>query len=101
MNIGRKIEKLLENSNMTQRELAERINLDETILSRIISGERSPKVDVVANIATVLRVTSDYLLDIENSDDYDPTKEIRILARNASKLTKEQKKELLDIILND
>ena len=35
MNIGEKIEKVLENCNMSQRDLANRIGVDESIVSRI------------------------------------------------------------------
>ncbi|MCR4581669.1 MAG: helix-turn-helix domain-containing protein [Bacilli bacterium] len=100
MEIGEKIEKILETSEMTQRDLANKIGLDETILSRIIKGERNPKAEVLANIATALHVTTDYLLDVENSDEFDSKKEIRLIARNSSKLTKEDKKELMNILLS-
>ena len=73
MNIGEKIEKVLENCNMSQRDLANRIGVDESIVSRIIKGERIPKSDVLANIATALHTTSDYLLGIEN-DEFDSSK---------------------------
>jgi transcriptional regulator with XRE-family HTH domain len=99
MEIGKKIEKILEQSNMSQRDLATKINLDETIISRIIKGERKPKAEVLANIATALHVTSDYLLDIENEDDFDCTKAIRLIARNSSKLSAEDKKELINILI--
>lgn len=99
MEIGRKIEKILEEIGMTQRDLAAKINLDETILSRIIKGDRNPKAEVLANIATALHVTSDYLLDIENDDEFDSTKAVRFIARNSSKLTPEDKKELFNILI--
>lgn len=99
MEIGRKIEKILKEIGMTQRDLAAKINLDETILSRIIKGDRNPKAEVLANIATALHVTSDYLLDIENDDEFDSTKAVRLIARNSSKLTPEDKKELINILI--
>lgn len=99
MRIGKKVEIILEKSGMTQRDLAKKINLDESILSRIIKGERAPKAEVLANIATALHVTTDYLLDVENNDEFDSKKEIRLIARNASKLTKDDKKELISILL--
>lgn len=100
MKLGEKIEKILTQGNMTQRDLANMINLDETILSRIIKGERVPKAEVIANIATALHVTTDYLLDVEKTDDFDSKKEIRLIARNSSKLTPEDKKELINILLS-
>ena len=35
-------------------------------MSRYISGARDPNPKVIANIATALHTTSDYLLGIEN-----------------------------------
>lgn len=100
MNIGKRIEKILENSNMSQRDLANRIGVDESIVSRIIKGERTPKSDVLANIATALHTTSDYLLGIEN-DEFDSSKLVRLIARNSSKMSDADKKALLNALFEE
>lgn len=100
MEIGKRIEKLLESKNMTQRELANRIGTDETIISRIIKGDRTPKSDVLANIATALHTTSDYLLGIE-SDEFDSAKVITLIARNSSKMSDSEKKELINALFEE
>ena len=100
MNIGEKIEKVLENCNMSQRDLANRIGVDESIISRIIKGERIPKSDVLANIATALHTTSDYLLGIEN-DEIDSSKLVRLIARNSSKMSDEDKKALINALFEE
>lgn len=100
MNIGNRIEKVLEKNNITQRELANRIGVDESIVSRIINGDRNPKADVLANIATALHTTSDYLLGIEN-EDFDSTKVIRLIARNSSKMSDSEKKELINALFEE
>lgn len=67
--IGQKIEQELEKINMSQKELADRVNVTEATISRYLSGSRSPRGEILSKIATVLRVTTDYLLgntDIEN-----------------------------------
>ena len=97
MEIGKKIEKLLESKNMTQRELANKIGTDETIISRIIKGDRTPKSDVLANIATALHTTSDYLLGRE-SEEFDSAKVITLIARNSSKMSDSEKKELINAL---
>ena len=87
----------LQKAGMTQKELAERICVTEATLSRYISGDREPKAETIANIATALHTTSDYLLGIEQEGfDFANTK--RIIARNAQKMTTAQKKELLDAL---
>ena len=100
MEIGKRIEIILEKKGITQRDLANRIGIDESILSRIIKGYRNPKADVLANIATALHTTSDYLLGIEN-DEFDITKTIRLIARNSSKLTKSEKIELMQSLFEE
>ena len=54
--------------------------------SRYVSGERDPKPEMIANIATALHTTSDYLLGIEK-DDFDYPRVRRLIARNASSMT--------------
>ena len=100
MEIGRRIERILEKRNISQRDLANRIGLDESIVSRIIKGERVPKSDVLANIATALHTTSDYLLGIEN-DEFDSNKVIRLIARNSSKMSDVEKKELINALFEE
>lgn len=100
MNIGKRIEKVLEKNNISQRELANRIGVDESIVSRIINGDRNPKADVLANIATALHTTSDYLLGIEN-EDFDSSKVIRLIARNSSKMSDLEKKELINALFEE
>lgn len=97
MEIGRRIENELIKNNITQRDLANRVGLDESIISRIIKGERNPKSDVLANIATALHTTSDYLLGIE-TEDFDIKKVTRLIARNASSMTDEEKKKLINAL---
>ena len=100
MNIGKKIEKELEIYNMSQRDLANRIGVDESIVSRIIKGERIPKSDVLANIATALHTTSDYLLGIENTE-FDNSKLVRLIARNSSKMSDADKKALINALFEE
>jgi len=100
MDIGKRIEKVLEKNSISQRELANRIGVDESIVSRIISGDRKPKADILANIATALHTTSDYLLGIEN-EEFDSSKIIRLIARNSSKMSDTEKKELINALFEE
>ncbi len=96
-----RLSSLLEKNNMTQRELAERIGVTNATLCRYVSGERQPKSDTVANIATALHTTSDYLLGRESDEDFDFPKIERIIARNASKMTIQEKKELINALFGE
>lgn len=98
--LGKRISESLKRSNTQQKELAERIGITEAVMSRYISGDREPKPDTLANIATALNTTSDYLLGIEN-DDFDYPRVRRIIARNASAMTDSEKKELINALFGE
>lgn len=97
---GERLLTLLKKQSMTQKELAERINTTEATLSRYIVGNREPKADMVANIATAMHTTSDFLLGIEQND-FDFPKVERLLARNSSIMTAEQKKALITALFEE
>lgn len=98
--IGNRISNALNKKGISQKQLAERINLSEAVVSRYISGEREPRANVLANIATALNTTSDYLLGIEE-DEFNHPRIKRMIARNANKMSKEEKKELIDALFGE
>lgn len=98
--LGKRIALELEKKGITQRELAVRITLDEATISRYISGTREPKPEILANIATALNTTADYLLGIE-SEEFDYRGIKQALGRNASKISLDQKKELINALLGE
>ena len=85
--LGKRIQEILQKNKMTQKELAERICLTEAGVSRYISGDREPNPEILANIATALHTTSDFLLGIENEDEFSNSHIIRLVARNASSMS--------------
>lgn len=98
---GIKLTKLIEERGLSQKELAKTINSTEATLSRYINGEREPKSDVVANLATALQTTADYLLGVEDEDSTMSYPRVsRILARNVDSFSTEQKNKLVKILLN-
>ena len=101
--LGGRISELLDKRGMKQMELADLIGVTEATISRYIANERMPKSQILSNMATALKTTSDYLLGNENEGDIDKdfTQMQRLIARNASKMTNKQKKELMDILFQD
>ncbi len=98
--LGQRILQAIRKKGISQRELATTIGLTEAVISRYISGERDPKPEILANIATALHTTSDYLLGIE-SNDFDHPRICRIIARNASTMTEQEKKELISALFGE
>lgn len=98
---GERLQLLLKKRNISQKDLSEMIDSTEATISRYISGAREPKAEVLADIAKVLNTTSDYLLGIENMDDFNFPKVERILARNASTMTEHEKRALINALFGE
>lgn len=98
--LGQRILSAIRTKGISQKELASIVGVTEAVISRYISGERDPKPEMVANIATALHTTSDYLLGIENGD-FDYPRVRRIIARNASSMTESEKKELINALFGE
>lgn len=99
--LGTKIQNLMQRSGLTQKQLAELVNVTEVSMSRYISGERDPSVETLANIATALHTTTDFLLGKGKKSDFDLGEITTLLARNARKLNNEQKREIINALLGD
>ena len=94
---------LLEQNGMSQKELAERVGITEASMSRYMNSDRIPKSTILANIATALHTTSDYLLGTEEEGDIDTDypRIVRLIARNSEHMTKEQKMTIINELLKD
>lgn len=63
---GKRVLELLSVYGISQRYLARQVGITEVTLSRYITGQRSPKAETVAKIATILHTSSDYLMGKDN-----------------------------------
>ena len=66
MSYNYRIKELLEKEHMTQFELAKRINLTPTSLSRYLKGTQEPKLEVIVKMANEFNVSIDYLIGTKN-----------------------------------
>lgn len=98
--LGQRLLSQMKKQGILQRQLADRLNTTEASLSRYVNGDREPKADMLANIATALHTTSDYLLGIE-SDDFNFPKIERLLARNSSKMSDQQRRALITALFGE
>jgi len=67
VNFGEKLKVLRKGRNLTQQQLANRLNVAKSIISYYESGDRFPSYDVLIKIARIFHVTTDFLLDIEKT----------------------------------
>lgn len=95
-----RLRKLMNESHIMQKELAQRARITEAALSRYLNDGRIPRIDVVANLATVLNTTTDYLLGrterAEEDRDFFGIK--RLVARSAKSMSQDEKLELINIL---
>lgn len=98
--IGERIKNLVEKKGMTQRELAEKTGCTEAAISHYIKGDRTPRASVLSKIAVALDTTSDYLMEGIPADVKEEIGYARkLIARNVSQMTKEEKMKILDILM--
>lgn len=74
--LGQRIRFHLRKSEITMRELAEKIGVNEISVSRYINDQRMPKKDVLERIADVLNMSFDELtagieFDVDESVEYE------------------------------
>lgn len=90
---------LRKEKNMTQSELANRINVDQTTIGRWEDGNREPTIGNVANIADVFNITIPDLLDRDLSKENRSFDELEILFdKHKDILTKDDKEYIKFII---
>ena len=93
-----RFKELLNESQYSQKQIAELCHTTEASLSRYVNGERMPKPEVLANLATALNTTTDYLLG--KADRYADFQAIKaLIARSKDYYSDEQKRELSDILM--
>lgn len=113
MKFNEKIKTLRKGSNMSQQELAEKLHIHVTHLSKMENGHLSPSIDIVQRLMKVFAVSADQLLnDDENSvvdiQNHEFNEQLALInqldedEKNAlikiinSMLTKKRMKDLLD-----
>lgn len=102
--IGDRIAILMKEEKLSQKELARMAGVTEAALSRYLKNERQPKVEILANIATSLNTTSDYLINgktNEKTEVADFAEIYRFVARGAKNMDKDEKMKLMRLLLDD
>lgn len=65
--LGSRIRYLREEHHLSQKGLAEKLNLTNVQLSRYESGDRKPDPEMITNIAGFFNVSTDFLLGLTSS----------------------------------
>ncbi len=92
-----RVKELMERDNISQKELARLSGISEASVSRYLSGDLRPRMDILTNIAKVFNVSTSYLVgEVDNvvqPDAYEET--LCVVTRNKSKLDDTQKAEII------
>lgn len=71
LNFGNRIRSLRQGKKWTQEDLATRLGLTKSVISAYETSLRYPSYDVLIHIASIFKVTTDYLLGIEKNHSID------------------------------
>ncbi len=63
--LGNRIKQLRQQADLTQAELARKLEVSPALISAYELGERSPRLDTLASLALLFKVSTDYLLGIK------------------------------------
>lgn len=100
--LGERIRNVLKEKNLTQRQLAEQVGCTEAAISHYIKGDRFPRSSVMSQLAISLGVSVDYLMvGTPQNKDAEVGYAKKLIARNAEHMTREEKLEIIDILMGD
>ena len=66
MNLGENIKKARKAAGVTQKELAERLQVYQKDISRWETGVRTPSAEYIIQLCKVLDISADYLLGLKD-----------------------------------
>ena len=98
-----RIKELLQEKNITQKQLAEYTGITESAVSHYIKGDRVPRGMILAKIAKTLGTTADDLLegDVVIDKERDLIYAKALIARNASQMSMEEKLEFVKLLMDN
>lgn len=96
MELGKIIQKYRKKNNLTQEELAERINISKSFMSKIEIGNKYPSLEIKIKLLNVLRIPVDELAD---SIDIDELEDIKAVLLNKKSEMNKENFDLKDVVL--
>ena len=87
VDFGNTLKTLRLHEEMTQAQLSQKLGLTKSVISAYETGLRLPSYDLLIHIAQIFKVSTDYLLGVEQKDSLD-----------LSGLTQNEKSALLALI---
>lgn len=63
--IQKRLREAIETSSLSKKELAERLNIDPSTISRYLHDDKFPSIETFANLCEVLDVSADDILGLK------------------------------------
>ncbi|WP_458412747.1 helix-turn-helix domain-containing protein [Schinkia sp. CFF1] len=90
MSINNRLKELRNKSNISQQELANRLNINRSTYARYETGDTQPDIETIKKIARFFDVSTDYLLGTSDhptqpdgkNQDFNPIEEINKIIKN-------------------
>ena len=96
--IGDRISLLLKETGYTQKEFALMCGVTEAAMCRYLKNEREPKIEVVANMATALNTTVEYLISGKKEDtSFEDV--YRLVSRSTITMSDDEKLKLIKLLM--
>ncbi len=92
MHFPEKLLTLRKANNLTQEQLAEKLEVSRQSVSKWESGQASPELEKIVTLSAIFNVTTDYLLKSSEIDDL-PVKTVMLEKQQQIILTREQKQQ--------
>lgn len=84
-----RINGIMNQRQITQKQLAEIASVTESAMSHYVNGGRTPRIEVVSRLSVALGVTTDYLLGMDEPNTENESK-LQFLQRSLAKLDAQQ-----------
>ena len=68
---GKLLRELRRQKNLTQKQLADLVGVQNSVISFYELGDRMPSPEVIAKLACALHVSTDYLMGVEKTESID------------------------------
>ena len=96
-----KVKMLMKKIGINQKQLSLLSGITESSISRYLSGGKTPRMDIIVNVARALGVSPDYFLEEEDRCESAYTAISTAIARKGSELTPEEKNKLILLLLGE
>lgn len=97
---SKRLKDLIKARDMKKMDVAQNVGISPGELTKYLSGERKPGMEVMSNLATLFDVTTDYLTGKSEDNNKSPLEDcMEAFTRNRTALTKDDKIKLVSILM--